>query len=106
MGLSCGTAKTSDLNPTYSPTKTKTKTEMRKLLNTIKADGKVNETIKYVMHDGKMYIVDGHHRYFAARKLGIETVPIEQVHLPYLGYKTPADFFDEVIRMPGYWPYL
>ncbi|MBL0867605.1 ParB N-terminal domain-containing protein, partial [Pectobacterium carotovorum] len=105
LGLAgCETANVSDLIPTHSPNKSKN--EMRKLLDAIKSDGKINESIKYVTHDGKMYIVDGHHRYFSAKKLGIESVPVEKVELPFRGYNTSADLFDEVIRMPGYWRYL
>lgn len=51
----------------------------------------LGETVKFVEHEGRRYVVDGHHRLLAARQLGIGEVPVEQVQLPYLGYKTIAD---------------
>ncbi|WP_196081300.1 ParB N-terminal domain-containing protein [Escherichia fergusonii] len=78
---------------------------MRALIEDIRKKG-ITDPIKVVEYNGQKYIVDGHHRYYAARRLGIDEVPIQHVELPYLGYKTPADFFDELIRMPGYWPHL
>lgn len=38
-----------------------------------------------------MYVVDGHHRLLAAKKLGLEEVPIKKVELPYAGYSTTDD---------------
>jgi RHS repeat-associated protein len=77
-----------DLEPTHGMTKSNR--EFLKLFKDIRENG-IKEPIKFVVHDGLKYIVDGHHRYFAARKLGMKDVPVEQVHLPYKGYKTPDD---------------
>lgn len=96
-------SKTSDLTPTHSITKGKG--NMRDLLNGIKQNG-IKESIKVVEYNGQKYIVNGHHRYFSAIKLGIKEVPIEKVSLPYAGYKTTDDLFGKIIRMPGYWRYL
>ena len=63
---------------------------MNKLINDIKHNG-ISETIKYVEYNGQKYIVDGHHRLIVAKRLGLEQVPIEQVELPYAGYKTTED---------------
>ena len=63
---------------------------MNKLIDDIKDNG-ISETIKYVEHNGQKYVVDGHHRLIAAKRLGLEQVPIEQVELPYSGYKTIED---------------
>ena len=49
------------------------------------------QTIKYVEVNGQRFIVDGHHRAVAARQLGIENVPAEEVQLPYGSYKTVED---------------
>lgn len=62
-----------------------------RLVKDIKENG-VNETVKIVEHDGKNYVVDGNHRTVAARSLGLDSIPIEKVELPYLGYKTIEDF--------------
>jgi RHS repeat-associated protein len=69
---------------------TKSKTAFLKLKANIKANG-IHEPIKFVEHNGKRYVVDGHHRLRAAKELGMKDVPVEQVNLPYLGYKTVDD---------------
>lgn len=63
---------------------------MNTLIDDIKANG-IQEPIKYVEYDGQMYVVDGHHRLLAAKKLGLTEVPIEKVELPYAGYSTIDD---------------
>lgn len=77
-----------DLQATHS--QTLSKKSMNKLIDDIKDNG-ISETIKYVEHNGQKYVVDGHHRLIAAKRLGLEQVPIEQVELPYSGYKTIED---------------
>jgi len=75
---------------------------MQQLIDDIKVNG-VREPIKYVEYNGSKYIVDGHHRYFAAQKLGISQVPIEKVTLPFRGYQNPSDLFPGKILLPKYW---
>jgi len=93
---------TSELKPTHYLTKSAS--EMQKLVDDIRENG-IRETIKYVEDDGAKYIVDGHHRYFAALKIGLKEVPVEKVSLPYLGYAKLTDLIIEG-RMPGYWQYI
>ncbi|MDO4504242.1 MAG: ParB/Srx family N-terminal domain-containing protein [Clostridia bacterium] len=64
--------------------------ELLKLTNDIKLNG-IKESIKYVIHNGKKYIVDGHHRAYVAKILKLENVFAEEVNLPYAGYKTIED---------------
>ena len=52
------------------------------------------------------YIVDGHHRYYAAGKLRIQDVPTQEVTLPYMGYKDVMDLMLEPGKHPGYWKYM
>lgn len=92
----------SELKPTHYLTKSASK--MQELVDDIRANG-IRETIKYVEEDGVNYIVDGHHRYFAALKIGLKEVPIEKVNLPYLGYSKLTDLIIEG-GMPGYWQYI
>ena len=78
---------------------------MQLLLDDIRKNG-VKESIKYVEHNGVKYIVDGHHRYFAAKKLKIAEILMEEVKLPYSSsYRTLQDLMLEG-KMPGYWNYL
>lgn len=76
------------LEVTHSLTMSKTK--FGKLVKDISENG-IQESIKYVEHNGVKYVVDGHHRLQAAKSLGLSEVPVEQVKLPYLGYKTVED---------------
>ena len=80
--------KTTNLNTTHSLTMGKNK--FNKFVETIRKEG-IKEPIKYVEYNGKKYVVDGHHRLQAAKRLKIEDVPVEKVDLPYAGYKTIED---------------
>ena len=61
-------------------------------MDDVKLNG-IREPIKYVEHNGKKYIVDGHHRLRAARNLNLEKIPVEKVNLPYKSYHTIDDLF-------------
>ena len=80
-----------ELAPTHALTKSK------RAFGELKADiaqNGVKDPIKYVEHNGQKYIVDGHHRARAAKELGIKEVPVEQVQLPFGGYKSVDDLFN------------
>ncbi|MCK6576336.1 ParB N-terminal domain-containing protein, partial [Myxococcota bacterium] len=51
----------------------------------------IKEPIKFVTHDGRRYVVDGHHRLRAAKELGLKDVPVEEVQLPHGGYNSVED---------------
>lgn len=90
---------TTELTPThYIP---KSKSKMSVMFLDIKNNG-ISEPIKYVEYNGTKYIVDGHHRYYSALRLGLKNVPVEQVNLPYLGYRTAFDLMMEAGKHPGY----
>lgn len=76
---------------------TNSKRAQKKLIEDIRKNG-IKNTIKYVKKHDKKYVVDGHHRLYAAKKLGLKEVPIEKVELPYLGYQTSydMDFFNNL----------
>jgi len=75
-------------------TRGKPASEYQKLKADIRRSG-VREPIKYVRtSDGRNYIVDGHHRARAAQELGLQSVPVEEVTLPYRGYRTEHDLYN------------
>ena len=80
-----------DLTATHG--RTKSNSVWEKFQNAVRTDGEIKESIKYFEHDGQKYIVDGHHRVMAARKVGIGQVPAQKVQLPYSGYKSIDDLF-------------
>lgn len=51
----------------------------------------MQESIKFVVYNGRKYIVDGNNRILAARKLGMREVPATRVSLPYGSYRTHRD---------------
>ena len=80
-----------------SPTKlTKThkltlsKKQYENLVENMRKNG-IIEPIKYVEYKGTKYVVDGHHRLRAAKQLGLDRIPTQEVLLPYKGYKTIND---------------
>lgn len=77
---------------------------MKRFVNGVKADGAINESISFVEHNGSKFIVDGHHRFFAAQKLGIQNVPVQQVQLPFRGYQTTSDLI-LAGKQPRWWKF-
>jgi hypothetical protein len=90
-----GNVPTSELNPTHriNVTRGAAKKEFEKLKADIAKNG-IQEPIRYVENGGQKYIVDGHHRLRAARELGLTDVPVQQVELPYGGYKCVDDLLN------------
>jgi hypothetical protein len=76
------------------PTETTTmsKKEFKRFVDVIRSEG-IQETIKYIEHNGKKYVVDGHHRLRAAAILGLDKILIEKVNLPYKGYHSIDDLY-------------
>lgn len=93
-----------ELNPTHEITKSKN--AMKKLFSQIRSDNMIKESIKYVEYDGVKYIVDGHHRFYSAIRLGMQEIPVQRVQLPYLGYKSLDDLVIYYGRQPGFWQYI
>ena len=83
------------MNPTHriNVTRGAAKKEFEKLKADIAKNG-IQEPIRYVENGGQKYIVDGHHRLRAARELGLTDVPVQQVELPYGGYKCVDDLLN------------
>lgn len=80
--------KTSQLAATQGLTLSKK--QFAELVQNIEKNGIV-EPIKFVEHNGVKYVVDGHHRLRAAKQLKLDEVPIQEVSLPYKGYKDIND---------------
>lgn len=79
-----------DLIPTHGLTRSRR--EMASLIDDISVNG-IKDPIKYVTYNGQKYIVDGHHRLAAAKRLKMPFVPAIEVALPYAGYKSYIDLF-------------
>ncbi|WP_084049567.1 ParB N-terminal domain-containing protein [Deinococcus hopiensis] len=78
-----------DLRPTHG--QTMSKRQLDRLLKDIEQHG-VREPVKYVVDSqGHKCIVDGHHRWIVARKLGLPEIPAQEVQLPIGGYKDEKD---------------
>jgi ParB-like chromosome segregation protein Spo0J len=56
----------------------------------------MREPISYIAHNGRNYVVDGHHRLLAAERLGLKEVPVQRVNLPFRGYTTVEDLMQFV----------
>ncbi|MDE2000262.1 MAG: ParB-like nuclease domain-containing protein [Burkholderiales bacterium] len=82
------TARVGELIATHG--KTMSNKQLDKLTKNIRAEG-IKEPLTVTSHDGKLYILDGHHRALAAPRAGVAEVPINRVELPFGAYKSPAD---------------
>ena len=82
------TAKVGNLVATHG--KTMSNKQLDKLVKDIRVNG-VKEPLTVTSHEGKTYILDGHHRALAAPRAGVADVPVNRVQLPYGAYKSPAD---------------
>jgi len=61
------------------------------LKSDIKANG-IQNPIKFATDGtGRRFIVDGVHRQLAARQLGLERVPVQEVSLPFRGFQSTDD---------------
>jgi len=77
-----------DLTPTHGTGRS----NLKKVEAQIKRDGGITEPVDYIESSGNKYIVDGHHRVQAAKKLGLSEVPVREQQLPFGNYRTTADF--------------
>ncbi len=80
--------KLSDLEPTHALHYGNKK--FNKFTLQLQKEG-IQNPVKYVVHDGRKYIVDGHHRFYAARRLNMWDIPAVEVKLPYKGYNATKD---------------
>ena len=81
-----------ELAPTHSLTMSNR--EFTALKDAMQKDGMLRDTFKTVTHNSQKYIVDRHHRARAAKELGWTEVPVVEVTLPFLGYKTIGHLFN------------
>jgi hypothetical protein len=101
--LKASEVSTSSLNPTQYITKNRK--DMQDLFNEIRDRG-IEEPIIFAEQNGSKFILDGHHRYYSALKLGIRNVPAKQVKLPWGQYKTPMDLMIERGKNPAFWKFI
>lgn len=83
-----------NLIPTHG--QTMSRNQLDKLAKSIRREG-LKEPLTVTQHNGRLYILDGHHRAIVAPRAGLFEVPINRVELPFGHYRTPAD----LIFTPG-----
>ena len=81
---------TERLYPTHR--KTYSKKQFEALVDDVAKNG-IIEPIKVVEYKGNKYVVDGHHRLSAAKRVGLKQIPVEEVSLPFKGYRGINDLF-------------
>jgi ParB-like chromosome segregation protein Spo0J len=64
--------------------------QLDKLVKSLRVEG-IRDPLTVTEYQGRLYILDGHHRALAAPRAGIKEVPVNVVELPYGAYRTPAD---------------
>lgn len=82
------TAKIGDLFATHG--QTMSNRQLDRLIKDIRVNG-ISNPLVVTAHDGRLYILDGHHRALAAPRAGVLDVPIKRVDLPYGAYRGSAD---------------
>ncbi|MFC8902597.1 polymorphic toxin-type HINT domain-containing protein, partial [Micromonospora sp. NPDC057140] len=104
----CGTANPDDLIPTHGISGDSSTKRVARYGNDM-ANGEFDwkqSPIDIVRHEGKMYVVDGHHRLAAARwtrqgEVGIRDVTDQLNNGGFKGYADMADVLDSASRYPG-----
>lgn len=64
--------------------------QLDKIIKDIRLNG-ITDPLTVTAHDGRLFILDGHHRALAAPRAGILEVPINKVDLSFGAYRTPND---------------
>jgi len=78
---------------------TRSKKEFQNLVNQIKSEG-IKTPVQVSTKDGVRYIVNGHHRTYIAKRLGLKNIPIKEV--PF----KPEHAIIQQGKNPGYLNYI
>lgn len=81
-------AKVGKLYPTHG--QTMSNKQLDKLVKNIRLNG-ITDPLTVTSHEGRLFILDGHHRALAAPRAGILEVPINRVDLPFGACRSPGD---------------
>ena len=81
-----GSLRPSEYNPRFW-----SKEAIAQLKESIKRYGFVDPLLVNSAPNRKGIVIGGHFRLSIAKELGIQNVPVQEVRLPYAGYKTPDD---------------
>ena len=81
-------AKVGKLYPTHG--QTMSNKQLGKLVKNIRLNG-ITDPLTVTSHEGRLFILDGHHRALAAPRAGMLEVPINRVDLPFGAYRSPSD---------------
>lgn len=61
------------------------------------AENGVLEPIKFVRINGVNFVVDGNHRLALAFRFGLNRVPVQEVSLPYRGFRNSTEVIDSAV---------
>lgn len=79
---------TRSLFPTHG--KTLSNSKMKELTSSLAKDGS-RSPLTVTEHNGRLYVLDGNNRLFAAPRAAVTQLPVNRVQLPWGAYKSPAD---------------
>lgn len=100
-----GWANPRDLERTHEIGGNSSSKNVVKIRDSMAADGWQGGPVSVLEHDGKKYLLDGHHRRAAAIRAGLDQVPYKTVSLPFRGYQTLDDVLTYVspdnLRLKG-----
>ncbi|MFI5501625.1 putative T7SS-secreted protein [Nocardia asteroides] len=91
-GCETKTAPPSEFERTHEIGGKRSSTDVRDLMKVMQHGWGEVPPLSVVRHDGQLHIVDGHHRFAAARRSGIAEIPYVEVELPFGSYKSADEF--------------
>jgi hypothetical protein len=91
-----GYASPAELARTHEIGGNRSSKNVQEIMNSMRSDGYQGDPISVYEHDGQKYVVDGHHRLAAAKRVGLKQIPFTKVGLPFRGYRTLDDVLEAV----------
>jgi len=89
-----------DLHRTHSISGRTSSRNVNRIAESLMEEGWIGDPIDVIEHEGKMYIVDGHHRLAAAKRVGVD-VPVRLINdiaSHQSSYKTVVEVIESAIQ--------